>query len=425
MRGGGRRDEAKAGVKELLALVFLYNSSASLYNNMVPLLVVSLGLGPLAVSLASFLINTVFIVLSPHSGRTGDTIGRKPLLILGVLLIMSSQAILVAERSYDSVLLSAMLAGAAGALFSVNATMAVVELGSLRNMRPERPLASLGLASGGGWFTGMLLGGRLMRIAGFRETALLGLSLSAISMLLALIVPRTPVLLERAVTAKPSMFFLGVVERVRLVFAYITSLRRPISAFRGFVEKRFNAYITAMMLAFLSVSLFFTQIPVYMKLRLGLSNGEVFTYLSIHSGVSTLTFTALYGAAASMVSMDKLLEAALAVRAVAFTLPLLLSSLPPILMSLATFIATGATWSMISVSMNSVALELAEPARRGEKIGQLNSATSLGILLGSILSGVIADTLGFAADFLAASALMALSFLAVSRILGGRSRGSS
>jgi MFS family permease len=408
----GRRE----GLAGLLILVLAYNVAASIYNNVLPLLIVSIGLGPLEVSIASFLVNSAYIALSPVSGRLGDRRGRKPLLSTGALLLLASTAIVVLRRGYMAVLLSALLAGSAGAFFSVNATMAAVEEGAERDSRPERPLASVGLASGAGWFTGLMLGSRAASYAGLMAAEIGGLILAASALILSLAVAEPPIIFERAVTAKPSMFFLGVVERVRLVYAYLTSFRRPLKTLAT-LRRRFDYYLAAMALAFTAVSLFFTQMPVYMRTVIGLSDSEVLRYMSIHSGTSTLTFALLYRGLIPTGDVERLLLLALAARSVAFTLPLLLAGLSPALMSLATFLTTGATWAMISVSMNSVALRIAEPARRGEKIGMLNSAVSLGILAGSLLSGLIAETLGFRAVFISASMLIALSLAIVVRVL--------
>ena len=416
MRGPGKL----AGI---LALVFVYNVAASIYNNVLPLLIVSLGLGPLAVSLASFIVNAAFISLSPYAGRLGDRHGRRPLLVVGALLLLGAAALASLLHGYPAILASAFLAGAAGAFFSVNATMAVVEIGAVGETRPEKPLASVGLAGGAGWFSGMIIGSRAAHCAGLWAAGLSSLSLAAAALLLAVLVSEPPMLLERVITAKPSMFFLGVVERVRLVYSYLTSFRRPARAL-GALRRRFDYYLAAMMMAFASVSLFFTQMPVYLRTRLLLSDSEVLKYLSIHSGTSTLVFALLYRGIIPTGRVESLLVAAMAARSAAFLMPLLLAWAPPLLMSLSTFLVTGATWAVISVSMNSVALSVAEPARRGEKIGMLNSSVSLGILIGSVLSGLVAEILGFRAVFVLSSALMTASLILVVAVLRPyRSRG--
>lgn len=70
----------------------------------------------------------------------------------------------------------------------------------------------------------------------------------------------------------------------------------------------------------------------------------------------------------------------------------------------------GATWSMIAVSLNTIVVSLAEPNRRDERLGQLNTMISVGIILGSILAG-ITGSIDYTLSFTVSSILAGIALV--------------
>ncbi len=404
----------------LLTSLFLYNFSASLYSNSLPLIILALGLGPVEVSLSSFLVNLTFILLASHAGSLGDRTGaRRGIMILGTLFLFLSISIIISFYNYISVLLASVLSGIASAFFSSNAVMAVVEVGSLSGeRRPERSLAQAGLASGSGWFLGLLLGGLLVKIFGLREGLIFGIPMIAFAIFSIMLAKGPLVGLEREIIFKPHMLFLGVAERIRMLFYYIPRIITPFkrSSKPSYLDP-FMSYLVAMMMAFMGISLFFTQIPVFMRRVLRIPNSEVMTLMSIHNGVSTIMFGFL-GTRSLIIRPLKALEIAFSLRSLAFILPLTTKILDYKLIMPITFLITGSTWALINVSTNTITLDLGGMEKGGERMGQLNGAISLGILVGSLVSGIIVQSLGFMLDFLLASTLILVTLVWIRRILG-------
>ncbi len=403
----------------LLTTLFLYNFSASLYSNSLPLVILALGLGPVEVSLSSFIINIVFIAFASYAGSLGDKTGaRRAMMIIGVIFLLLALTLVFSAYNYMSVLIASAISGLASAFFSSNAVMAVVEAGSSSGeLRPEVSIAHAGLASGSGWFLGLLLGGILVRVLGLRNALIFGIPIAILS-ILALLFSQGPLIgLEREIIAKPYTIFFGIAERIRILFLLISKMGNPFkSAMKKGPYDPFKLYLLAMMLAFLAVSLFFTQIPVYMRRILNVPNGNVMLLMSIHNGISTAIF-ALLGFSLVRIEQIKALELALALRSLAFSLPLLALTYNYIVVLSTTFLITGITWALINVSMNSIALNLGGMERGGERLGQLNGSISIGIVIGSLVSGIIVKELGFVVNFILSSIIMILALIWVRFIL--------
>jgi MFS family permease len=339
-------------------------------------------------------------------------------MILGMIFLIVSISLVVALYNYLSILLASALSGLASALFSSNAVMAVVEVGSVTGeRRPEISFAHAGLASGSGWFSGLFIGGFAVKALGLRKGLILGVPIliAAISLLF---ISRGPLIqLERDLIVKPYMIFLGVAERIRLLFYYISKMANPIKRDAKVFYDPFNSYLMVMMLAFFAISLFFTQIPVFMRKVVGVPNSDVMILMSIHNAISTIFF-ALLGFRLIKVKPKIAIELAFGLRSFAFILPISLGLLTSYkIVYPVTFIITGATWALISVSMNTLALDLGGYERGGERLGQLNGSTGLGLLLGSFLSGIIVSTLGYTINFVLASLIISLALIWLAKLL--------
>jgi MFS family permease len=399
--------------------LFFYNFSASIFSNSLPLVILAIGLGPLEVSISSFIVNLVFISFASHAGSLGDRTGaRRAIMILGILFLAIAIGAVVSVYSYPMILIASAISGFASALFSSNAVMAVVEAGSLvGERRPEVSLAHAGLASGSGWFLGLLLGGVFVKALGLRGALLVAIPLAALAIISTVLSQGPLIELEREILAKPHTLFLGVAERIRMIFYYIPKMGNPLKASRRVMYDPFRSFLMAMMLAFLAISLFFTQIPVFMRRVLGVPDGDVMMLMSIHNGISTVIF-ALLGFNIIRIRPASALQLALALRSLAFLLPLLSYVVSYRLVLPITFLTTGTTWALINVSTNSIVLNMGGAERGGEKIGQLNGSISLGIVVGSLLSGVLVHVFGFKVNFIVASLTVFVSLLWIRRLLG-------
>ncbi len=322
-----------------------------------------------------------------------------------------------------------MLLGVASALLSPNLSMAMVEYGALRDKKPEEPLARLGLAAGAGWLAGLLAAASVAAALGTWFNLPVSLAASAASLAIALRLLPEPVLrLERPLAARPYTVFLDVIERFRLVYGLLANppllfrlLRRRV---RRVINTRLAAVLAAVATGFMGVGVFFTQLPYYWRNVRGMTDSEILATSAVHRLSSIIGFTFMHRLA-WIIGSKRLFIAAFAARSIVFTLPLLTAHLAPLAQAVLVYVFTGLTWSMISVSANSVVLDAVGVHRGGVGIGLLNTAISIGLILGSAVSGVVAEYMGVYACFPVAGLLAGAGALAAYLAVEERGEGRS
>ncbi len=410
------------GYYAVLLVAFAYNMASSMAVNSLTLRLVEKGFTPLEISYVTFTLNLMFIAFSSFAGKIGDVLGnRKPPVALGLLLLVSATLMLITGLDLlplTVAIAAAVVAGVAGAFVSSNITMLAIEAGAPTAKRPEKALARLGFASGGGWATGLLVGSVVSNMYGTYANFYVSLVVAALALPALIFGIEKPLLpLERLHGVKLATPFYGFVDRVKMVYALLVEPPRLVSRVRRGLEDPLIALYISVLTGFTGIGMFFTQIPVYMK-ALGLSDDVVLAFLSVHSLTSTLSFTLIHRIVEKM-KPDKSFMIALAARAIAFTLPPTIVAVMGSSMLPALFVLTGFTWSMLSVSMNSLVVLLSEEERKGERMGQLTAVMSLGLLIGSILSGAIVNAFGFSGNFLVAGLFEATAVaLALLRLRG-------
>lgn len=421
LKDGFRKRVEALGYRKALLIGFLYNMAASLYNSLLTLLALDAGGGAELVAVSTSTVNLGFLLSSPYGGSIGDRIGRKTPLLAGFLALLVSSILLVLAyrgRVLPLFPISGLFAGVASGLVSPNISMLVVELGVPREKRPEKPLSRLGVWSSLGWSLGLVIGAIISNFLPTMCTALIISLSSAVGVLATLALPRPLLTLERETIAKPTSLFHGVVERVKLVYVIVT--HPPILVQKLFSREwtRFTLYNLAIVACFIGAGLFFTQMPTYLKQVRGLSDSLILVALAVHSISSTIIFTSIY-TIATLIGTKKLLLLGIGGRVIVFLAPLTTEYMPAEIQALITYTFTGATWALISVSTNSLAVYLAGIKSGGKSIGILNSSMGIGLIIGSLASGIIAKLYGLRTCFIAASSFMLASLLMLYKALKG------
>jgi MFS family permease len=172
-------------------------------------------------------------------GRWSDAIGRRPVLLAGVVLALASAAVFLVADSVSLLLVGRVLSGLSAGIFTGTATAAVIEAAP-ENWR-SRAAAVATVANIGGLGTGPLLAGLLVQYAPapLHLSFVVHIVLTALAGVAVLIVPETS---ER--TGGIGVQRLSVPAEVRAVFV-IASL----AAFAGFAV---TGLFTAVAPSFLS-----------------------------------------------------------------------------------------------------------------------------------------------------------------------------
>ncbi len=163
--------------------------------------------------------------------------------------------------------------------------------------------------------------------------------------------------------------------------------------------------------------LYFTQFPVLLKSR-GMGATELYAMSIANSAISAYMYTRV-GLRLRKTGGYGALKKGLSLRGVAFLLlavsTLLRGSVFLVLAFISYFLAAGYTWSYISISTSSIISHRAPPEKRGSLIGAYNLVSSLGAIIGNILSGFVVEALGFTSDFALASSLILLALVPILR----------
>lgn len=159
-------------------------------------------------------------------GRMSDDIGRRPVLLAGLVLSALSAAFFLAARGLPLLFVGRVLSGLSAGIFTGTATATLLDLAPEGGRGPATLLATV--ANMGGLGCGPLLAGLLAQYAPLpvRLCFIIDLGLVVIAILGVLVVPET---VEAAPGARPRMHALHVPPEAWGIF-----VRAAIAAFAGF-----------------------------------------------------------------------------------------------------------------------------------------------------------------------------------------------
>lgn len=287
----------------------------------------------------------------------------------------------------------------------------------------EREIGRLNAYSGFGWATGQAVGaawtglflavlgeGNGLRTFGI-TVGLLGIS-GAIA---------AGLLLPEAVRRVERRDFRGLVvavgnflyERFRYGPAHLYYLIRPSQVVRFFQGR--TAFGPDLVLLYYGVflimaafSVFFVPLPIFLRRVLGWPSPAIYTAYTLHTLSSVLTYR-WARQAISRWGHRPVLGLGLLVRAVVFSLFALAGRFIPGWFAAPLLLFTGISWAMFQLSATAIVSRLAPEGLKGQALGVYNGLTGLGGMVGALIGGFLADSLGFDAAFLVAAAVVFLT----------------
>ena len=287
----------------------------------------------------------------------------------------------------------------------------------------EREIGRLNAYSGFGWAIGQALGaawiGGLTGLLGegpglksFGVTAgvlaLAGAGVAALSL------PEAVQRVKRR-DFRGTMVAVGtfLYERFRYGPAHLYYLIRPSQVLR-FLQGR-TAFGPDLVLfyygAFLimaAFSLFFVPLPVFLRQELDWPSSLVYAAYTVHTLTSVIAYRWARVAIARW-GHRPVLGIGLFGRAAAFALFALTGRLLPGWSAVPLFLLTGVTWAAFQLSATSIVSRLAPAGLKGQALGAYNALTGLGGVVGALVGGFLADSLGFPTAFLVAAAVVLLT----------------
>lgn len=356
-----------------------------------PFLALHLGATPTSATIAMGAYSLGQLIASPFWGRLSDRVGRKPILVAGLLGGAASYLLLARAESVEALgaarLFGGLMAGNVGAAFAAAADLAD-ERTRARNM------GFLGAAVGFGFIAGPALGGFAIggaaSEAGFERVCLISAALAAAAALLALLLFRESLPREQRSTSSAPRSRRWELLGARPVLARFVAVMFLMIAAQALMESTFGLWAERV--------LRWGPSEVAWILA-GLGVGAV-----LLQGGGAGRMARLFGERLTLLVGLALFVAGFGGLAAASSAPSLIAAM--IILVLGVGLSTPA--------LNSLIASQAHEQERGAVMGMAQSAAALGRVAGPLCAGAIFDHWGPPAPFVAgALVLLAALFVAM------------
>jgi MFS family permease len=312
--------------------------------------------------LASYFL--VQMLVSPLWGRVSDRIGRKPVLIICGVLSAVSMVVYGISHSVVLILLSRVLSGCGGA----NVVAAQAYLSDTTDDEARTgAMGRVGSAITAGLVLGPVAGGFLAAAGGHMLLGLAAAAASAVGALwIWLGVPSAPVRRRDSPASALPVFDLSLLRDVRGI--------RPLFALAT--------------VAFFALACLEGTFGRLIRHKLGYGPKEFGLVFSYEALLGVVVQGALLARVANRLAPRPLLRVAYLLQGAGLGLTPFMPNLLG-LFAASTLYATGA--GLANPTLNSLCSEATPEPRQGEMFGLLQSARSLGFLLGPVIGGVLFD----------------------------------
>ena len=321
-------------------------------------------------------------LFAPLWGRWSDVIGRRPVIVIGLLGSAVSYLTFGLAESLSLLFVSRCLAGVAGA--NISTAQAFIADSTTPENR-AKGMGMVGAAFGLGFIFGPALGGFLSQW-GYQTPALFAAALSFVNFIAALALLPESLPPDRRTTAR---------RRTRLQ-AFEHALNRP----------RLPTVLVVYFLIVSAFASFESMFALYSQARFGFTSVTI-GYLFAGVGVVLAVVQGLLvGRVVTRVGEHRLAPAAIALLSVGLGFVALAPGIPA-LAAACGIVAIGMGFQ--SPSMLSVISQLSDPADQGSVLGVSQSLGSLARIVGPLWGGFVFDRFGHAAPFISAAVLMSIA----------------
>ncbi len=347
----------------------------------------ALDVGDVGVGIAVAAASPTALLLQPIVGRIGDRKGRRPLVIVGCLVLAASVALYVPASSLTALVVLRLVGGVGEALLFVGSATIVNDLAP--PTRRGEAVSLYSLAVWGGLAAGPLLGELLLRDDSFDTVWLVAAAIALVAGLTAFGLPETR---PQNIPVEPG--------RQPLV--------HPTALLPGLV-------LVLSMIGFAGMAAF---APLYAR-ELGLSGaGLVFAL----NAAIVISIRSIGRRIPDRVGPRRTATAAMALASAGFAVIALVHS-PAGLYAGTAVLACGQ--ALIFPALMMIVVGRAPAAQRSSAVGSFTAAADLGYAIGAISLGVVAASVGYRGVFTVAAVVVACGVLPLMRIRPARSVATS
>ncbi len=384
-----KRGQTRLGLSPIFVIVMTIFVDITGFGMIIPLLpfyaeTFQTGSTALGVLVASF--SLMQFVFAPILGRVSDNVGRRPVLLLSILISSISFIIFALANSFLTLLLSRIIAGMATESAVAQAYIADI------TSKKERTtgIGKVGAAFGAGFIIGPAIGG-FLSVYGFSAPGFAAFALALLNFLFV-------------------FFFLP--ESTGHMYP---SMRVASNSNAGYLRKLINALerplIGSILVILFIITLAFSAIPVIAPLLgkafFGFEEMEM-SYVFVYIGVVQIVLQGfLIGRLAKKFGEEKLtVFGSLSMMLGIFTMPLI----PHIMIFLASITMIAVGIGTMNTAVPGFVSKRTPENEQGGMMGVTQSVSSIARVPGPLIGGVVWDFAGLVAPFFLSATLLLVAF---------------
>ncbi len=381
------------GNSKLFAILFTVFVDLIGFGIIIPLLpffAKSLGADPTTLGMLVAVFSLMQFLFAPILGRLSDRFGRRPVLLVSLIVGVLGHLMFALSNTIMLLFVSRILAGMAGANLSV-AQAYIADTTAAKDR--ARGMGLVGASFGVGFIIGPVIGGVFSQY-GLSVPGFVAAIISLFNFLIAF------AMLPESLTPEH-----------RLARSKLTPTEK------GFLSSLKNPSISGLIITFFVVNFAFSNIPVIFPLlgieRFNLEAKDmsiVFIYIGI---VQVVIQAGLIGKLVRRFGEERLLMAGILIMATSIFLTSFVNQFL-FLIIVSGFTAAGV--GLIIPSVPSLVSKKTPESEHGSVLGVVQSAASLGRVLGPLMGGLIYQYGGIQMPFFAASGLMLASFFVYQKL---------
>lgn len=349
---------------------------------LLPFYAESFGASAFAIGLLGTSFSLMQFLFSPIWGRWSDRIGRKPIILIGLLGSCLSYVTMALATSLTLLFIARIVGGIAGA----NIPTAQAYIADITTPEDRaRGMGLVGAAFGMGFIFGPALGGLLSRFS-----------------------PETPMWFAAALCFANFVAAWFLLPESRVVNATANTLGR-MEAFRHAMRNPTLLLILGLyFIVTMAFSAFEATFALFTEARFGFtaaSIGLLFTFIGV---IIAVIQGVLIARVVKRVGERKIIPVAIAAIALSIGLLPFVWSVPTLLVALG-LLAMGMGFN--NPSLSSMVSKLSHQDDQGGTLGLASSLSSLGRVVGPAWGGYLYDAFGMTTPYLSAAGLMFVAFL--------------
>ena len=358
---------------------------------LLPFYAESFGANAFTIGLLGTSFSLMQFVFSPVWGRWSDKIGRKPIILVGLLGSCLSYVTMALAGSLVLLFVARIIGGIAGA----NVATAQAYIADITTPEDRaRGMGLMGTAFGLGFIFGPAIGGLLSRVS-----------------------PETPMWFAAALCLGNFVAAWFLLPESRRVTASTKALGR-MAAFRHAMNKPTLLLVLALyFIVTMAFSAFEATFALFSEARFGYTAASIGFLFAFIGAVLAIVQGVLVGRVVKRVGERTLIPLAILLISISIGMLPFVWSVPALLVALF-FLAVGMGFN--SPSLSSMVSKLSDADDQGGTLGLASSLASLGRVVGPASGGYLYDAYGMTTPYLSSAALM--FFAVVISFVGLRSK---